>query len=200
VKATRFALWWVAWYTRGLPEGVRADRRAEIASDLWEQRVAGGSGQRLDLAVLSRCVRGMAADVSWRRARRRPGWIHVTRAALRLAGWSVALLAYLFLAGVYAFVASPVVGIEPYGDDWAPGDVTWYSRVTLLLLGLLVAGGALLPRRPPLAIALLAVAIAGACVVFWWAAPIYAAVGATALSGAVTYTRRRRTPAGRVRW
>jgi hypothetical protein len=190
MSGARFTLWWVGRYTRGLPDDVRARRLDEITSDLWEHAAAGG-GRAIRLAVLSRCVRGMAADLAWRsahRRRRRPS----ARAALLVVGGSIALLAYLFLFGVYAFLSLPVVGIEPYGDDWAPGDVTLYSRIGFLLLVLLALGGVLLPRRPGIGLALLSAAVVGACAAFWWAAPVYGAVGAAALSGALGYTRRRR--------
>jgi len=187
----RFTLWWVDRYTQGLPDDLRDERRDEIVSDVWEQSAAEGGRRGVQLALLSRCIRGMAADIAWRGghrcSRRRPS----ARAALRVAGGSVAMLAYLFLFGVYAFISAPVGGVQPYGDDWAPEDVTLYSRIGLALLGLLAGGGLLLPRRPRIALPLLTAAVVGACAAFWWAAPIYGAVGGTAIAGAVMYARRR---------
>jgi len=66
VSGERLALWWVDRYTHGLSDDARAERRAEIASDLWEQRASLGPGSQL--AVASRCLRGVHADLSWRRA------------------------------------------------------------------------------------------------------------------------------------
>ncbi|MDQ3654133.1 MAG: hypothetical protein M3457_03495 [Chloroflexota bacterium] len=59
---------WVALYTRGLPADCRDARRAEITSDLWEQRHDGartGSGSGLS-GALGRVLAGMPADISWR--------------------------------------------------------------------------------------------------------------------------------------
>jgi hypothetical protein len=61
---------WVRFYTRGLPHRIAADRRGELASDLWEQRAAqreeGFSNLRIALSILRRVSAGMAADQSWR--------------------------------------------------------------------------------------------------------------------------------------
>lgn len=51
-------------YTAGLPDDVAAERRAELASDVWEQRhdpsYAG------DRAIVARLLRGVPADLVWR--------------------------------------------------------------------------------------------------------------------------------------
>jgi hypothetical protein len=45
--ATDLARWWMSVYSRGLPEGERAARRAEIDSDLWDHARFGAEvGQR----------------------------------------------------------------------------------------------------------------------------------------------------------
>ena len=64
----RLAQTWVALYTRGLPADRRDARRAEISSDLWEQRSDGsrdGSG-RVTASMLGRVLAGVPADISWR--------------------------------------------------------------------------------------------------------------------------------------
>ncbi len=58
-----FAQRWADRYTRGLPDGVRDRRRAEIACDVFEQAAADDPGS----AIAWRAVRGMPADVVWRR-------------------------------------------------------------------------------------------------------------------------------------
>jgi hypothetical protein len=192
VTATRIALWWVDRYTTGVPGTERAERRAEITSDLWEQRAATPPGLGTELSVLSRCLRGMPADLAWRRSRRRGRRLPSGRSTLRFAGWTLALLAYLFLAGVHGYSATPLIGLDLYGGDWAPGDVDLYARISAALLLLLLAGAALLRRTPRLAVAVLAAATIGTCVAFWWAAAVYAPVGLMIVAAAVALARRRR--------
>lgn len=192
MSAARIVLWWVERYTAGVPDAAREERRSEIASDLWEQRAASGPGPGTELAVLSRWARGIPADLSWRRSRRGGRRLPSGRAALRVAAWSLAALAYLFLVGVHGYNATALVGFDFYGGDWAPGDVVEYARWSALLLAFLLAGGALLRPRPRLAVALLAAATLGACVAFWWASPIYGPTGVAVVAGAVALARRQR--------
>jgi hypothetical protein len=65
--AERLALCWVRLYTLGLRPEARADRRAEIASDLWEHRhdAAATGAPGLAAAVLGRVLAGMPSDVLW---------------------------------------------------------------------------------------------------------------------------------------
>ena len=71
--------WWVRFYTRSLPAPVARRRVDEMDADLHDhiahERADGTSDRRIALGVLSRMVRGLAADASWRRRvrpRRRP--------------------------------------------------------------------------------------------------------------------------------
>ena len=69
---------WVAYYTRRLPAEVAGRRRAELASDLWEQRAEGSAPGRTALSMLWRMAAGALSDLTWRReqlalARRRAG-------------------------------------------------------------------------------------------------------------------------------
>ena len=61
---------WVRLYTAGLRPDVRDGRRAEIASDLWEQQRAasalGDGAGGTALLVLARVLLGVPADLSWR--------------------------------------------------------------------------------------------------------------------------------------
>jgi hypothetical protein len=65
-RAERIVLAWVRLYTRGLPDAVAADRRDELASDLWEQEVAADGRGGTGLSMLWRMARGVPADVAWR--------------------------------------------------------------------------------------------------------------------------------------
>lgn len=67
MTAERFTRGWVRTYTRGLSDEVRTARCEEIDSDLHEHRTTGAHGA----AIVGRALRGVAADVSWRREERR---------------------------------------------------------------------------------------------------------------------------------
>jgi hypothetical protein len=60
----------VALYTRGLPADVRDARRAEIDSDLWEQRHLATEMREPPLGtaaeILARTALGMLSDITWR--------------------------------------------------------------------------------------------------------------------------------------
>jgi hypothetical protein len=61
---------WVRFYTRDLPAPIAQRRISEIDADLHDhiahERAHGVSDRRIALGVLSRMVRGLAADASWR--------------------------------------------------------------------------------------------------------------------------------------
>lgn len=70
-RASALALGWSHMYTRRLPSEVAEIRRAELASDVWEQRADGRQGgvapTLVALDILRRMLAGVPADVSWRR-------------------------------------------------------------------------------------------------------------------------------------
>jgi hypothetical protein len=61
---------WVRFYTRDLPGPVATRRINEIDADVHDhiahERARGTSDRRIALSILSRMVRGLAADTSWR--------------------------------------------------------------------------------------------------------------------------------------
>jgi hypothetical protein len=69
-RAAALVAWWVATYTRHLPAEVAQRRRAEVASDLWEQRTdgdaAGTPAAAVALSILRRMATGIPADLHWR--------------------------------------------------------------------------------------------------------------------------------------
>ncbi|MDP8905531.1 MAG: hypothetical protein M3N29_09535 [Chloroflexota bacterium] len=70
-RVARLVARWVRFYTRKLPAPI-ADRRInEIEADLHDhiahERAHGTSDRRIALSILSRMVRGITADASWRR-------------------------------------------------------------------------------------------------------------------------------------
>jgi hypothetical protein len=61
---------WVRFYTRDLPGPIAKRRINEIDADVHDhiahERGRGTSDRRIALSILSRMVRGLAADTSWR--------------------------------------------------------------------------------------------------------------------------------------
>jgi hypothetical protein len=63
-----FTTWWADRYTRSLPTDVRDRRRAEIESDVFEHvHLSSDSSDARRTSVAWRTVRGIPADVAWRR-------------------------------------------------------------------------------------------------------------------------------------
>ncbi|HEX6474993.1 MAG TPA: hypothetical protein VF114_07910 [Candidatus Limnocylindria bacterium] len=64
---------WVDFYTRGLPDDVRATRRDEVADDLWcqheEAALADRSSSSLSVEMFLRLLLGVPSDLSWRWSR-----------------------------------------------------------------------------------------------------------------------------------
>jgi len=120
VRGIAFVLWWTARYTRGLRSDVRERRVAEISSDVHEQeRFAVASGPRsLRGAIVWRTVRGIPADLAWRRIERKAmrndrsepnrGWLH--------RAWSVITQTWFapiaVLVGLFDLLASVAVVTE----------------------------------------------------------------------------------------
>lgn len=128
---------WVRIYTRDLAPSLAARRAEEIRADLHDhiedERSLGTPEPRIALAIVSRMVRGMVADVAWRREHTttpqprpstRGGPMPMNTTAYRM-GVLVALGSALLLA--WGVAAMGVVGAE--GDSF-----------DLLYLAVLVAG------------------------------------------------------------
>ena len=135
---------WVAWYTRHLPTEVAERRRAELASDLWEQRADARALGTPALAILRRMVVGMPADLRWRQeqlavARGRAGDRGTWRGWRALVGgW------WLGLAALVA-VCQAAFGVATVRDVF-PGAAA--RGLTLMAGGgLLMLGGLALRRR-----------------------------------------------------
>ena len=67
---------WVRFYTRDLPAPIAERRIDEIDADLHDhiahERAAGTTERRIAVSIAARMARGLAADVSWRAARKEP--------------------------------------------------------------------------------------------------------------------------------
>ena len=192
MNGERLALWWVERYTCGLTDDARRARRAELASDLWEHRSAYGAAGGTQLAILSRCVRGIPADLSWRWSRQQRSRRAAGRVIARAAGWSAALLSYVFLVATHGWGATALVGLELYGSDWEPGDVEVFSRISGAVLVLLVVGLLILRRRPRTGASLLALGALATPIAFWWAAPLYVPIGLAVTAAGIVLAGRTR--------
>lgn len=69
-RAAELVIRWVRCYTRHLPAAIAERRVGEIGADLHDhlahERARGTGERRLAWRVLSRMLRGLAADVVWR--------------------------------------------------------------------------------------------------------------------------------------
>jgi hypothetical protein len=138
---------WVRLYTRKLPTPVAERRVEEIGADLHDhiahERARGAGDRRIALGVLSRMLRGLAADASWRRrqAEATPGY----RSSVRIVLGAGALLLLPLLAmqitgamdwGVFDFV---LAGALLAGAGLAfslvrkPGDIAYRAAVGVAL-------------------------------------------------------------------
>lgn len=192
MTATRLVLRWVDAYTRGLPGDARAARRAELASDVWEQRAAFGDGLGAQLALTSRCVRGIPSDLGWRHAQR-AGRRRASRGSVaRRLGWALAGMAYAALTMMHGFNATVLVGLDLYGDDWDPAGLAWNARVSATLLTLLVVGAVLMRRLPRAGASLVALGALATPIAFPWGAIVYGPVAFAVTAAAVTRALRLR--------
>jgi hypothetical protein len=124
-RATALVMSWVRFYTRRLPDAIVERRVAEISADLHDhvthEQARGTGDGRIALGVLSRMVRGLAADASWRN-RIRP-W---RKDIMKSSAVKLAAAVAMATVGVLAFLYG--------GYDDSPG---------LQLIGVLLVVGAL---------------------------------------------------------
>lgn len=188
MTASRLVRAWAALYTRGLPTTARGERLAELESDLWEHRAALRAGVRGQLAILSRCVRGMPADIAWRRASR--GGELTVGAAARGLGWLVFGLAAALLLAVTGSAAAPLVGLNEH-PDWDPESAARYARGCAVLFVTLAAGLALLPRLPRLGAGLASLGAVGTAGFLLFGIVAFGPAALAVTAGAVVFGRRR---------
>lgn len=124
-RATALVMSWVRFYTRQLPAAIAERRVAEITADLHDhityEHTRGTGDRRIALGVLSRMVRGLAADASWRN-HIRPWRRDIMKSSAAKLAAAVAMAAVGILAFLYG------------GYDDSPG---------LQLIGVLLVVGAI---------------------------------------------------------
>jgi len=179
--AAGLARQWVVWYTRRVGVEAAERRRAEIASDLWEQQAeahrAGAPSWWLALSITRRVLAGMAADLIWAHTQRSAAvWVIAAPNLTGLAAkWWRAVGAVL-LAAFYVFVT--VQNLHEPGQPFLVGTV-----VVTVGTALLAAGFVLRSRAPRLAGVVLALGAAPAMLAWW--APGVAALAVLVVIGAI---------------
>jgi hypothetical protein len=182
---------WVRLYTAGLAPDERAERRAEIASDLWEQRAAmrdaGESGGRTALAIGGRWLAGIPDDLAWRAARRssrnEPDRQRERSPSVNGLGSIRSLAAPLALAVVAVAVAGVLVVIDNIQYVQQRDSIIPTAILTSVWLGMLIGGltattvGFLIMARRPGAGAIIASggALTAAVVTYWLIVPLVVA-------------------------
>lgn len=122
---------WCRWYTADLPHDVADERRAELASDLFEERAH--SGARATASILGRAIRGIPADLAWRGARLRGATLDAPRGTFPLVMPALAHLAAIALVAWGAFVVLRVARSVLIGDWHGAADVAELTVVGLVL-------------------------------------------------------------------
>ncbi|QJY44930.1 hypothetical protein [Pseudonocardia broussonetiae] len=169
--AAAFAAWWVRCYTARVGAEAAEDRRAEIDSDLWEQRAharsVGAPPHAVALSIVRRVTGGVPADLVWSRQQRGVSRerapereVTVSRWArpARHSWWTAAAAA---VALFYVWVAAGNLA-DPQ-DPSAEGSVLAALCAATVLVGLGLRG-----RHRVVGDVLLAVSVAPAVVVIWF--------------------------------
>jgi len=132
-RVIRWVEAWARYYTRELSPTVAVDRRAELASDLFEHAAAEGT----PAAILSRAIRGIPADLAWRHEERRAVRRLVPmerRVVGGLIGWMVGIAASSLLAfGIFSIAITIQFVVR--------GEIRPFSATAVTVLCLTIAVG-----------------------------------------------------------
>lgn len=130
---------WVRLYTRSLPAPIARDRIDEIAADLHDhiayERAHGLGDRRIAFHVASRMIRGLAADLAWRRRHaRRPGRPSSQEESMKTSHPLLRSIVRVAL-GVALILSLPAVAMLTSDEvDWSVGDFV-VAGVLLAVLG-----------------------------------------------------------------
>ena len=126
---------WVRFYTRDLATPIAERRVDEIDADLDEhiahERAHGTSDVRIALSILSRMVRGLAADVAWRGRQARAAALHSTTEETMKTSKTLYRSVVRVALGVAFLLSLPLVGML------ISDDVVW-SLADFALAGVLL--------------------------------------------------------------
>ena len=185
---------WSATYTRGLPHDLRAERREEIDSDLWDhRRLAEHRGERAlvtAIEILSRVLLGIISDITWRAQARAPA--RPDRGTMKN---EVSYMSVLVAVGVVLALFLIVMGMASIVDAVLDSDVgsgmAAFGAITLLA-GAAVAAGLLTCRRSPLlGVGLVASGAITIAVAWYWMLVITVPIGIGLV--AIAFFRARQT-------
>lgn len=171
---------WTRCYTRRLSPEVREDRRAEIASDVWEQvRDASESNEgsfHLNASIVGRVLSGIPADLSWRRETLRSQRAAATGGtAMSPRVPTFADRAVIVLAAIGASIAAtllPLLGSAGQIGDAGALDLLWFFGACALGAAL-VAGLVVRDSRPRVSTTLLIVGALAPSVAWFWLPPVW---------------------------
>lgn len=183
--ATRSALLarlWTGWYTAGLPATIAQQRREEIDSDHAEHILArqldGWEPGRIAREQRWRLVRGMPADLAWRRDVLRPAFR--SNAAARTAVVAVTAMASLLLVAFHAAFAAYLLGanslaergllggLDGYADEVGRPVASTIAAVIIGSLGAVLLISVFTRNVSPLLSNAATVCVAGWSVLFFW--------------------------------
>ena len=129
MRAADLVMRWAEIYTRGLEPAAAGARRDELASDLWEHAA---HEPRAGAAMLSRAIRGVPADLSWRYEQQRRMLAGVPRLQRVVSGGVGALV----VAAASALVVFGVAVITRTSALAVRGAILPFSETALWVFGL----------------------------------------------------------------
>ena len=129
MRTADLILRWCELYTRGLSPAIAGDRRDELASDLWEHAA---HEPRPAVAMLSRAIRGVPADLAWRyeESKRMRGLMPRSQ---RIVSGAVSTMV---LAAASALIVFGVVVISRTSAMALRGEIRPFSDTAVWVIGL----------------------------------------------------------------
>ena len=185
---------WVALYTTGLAADLRGTRRAEIDSDLWEQRQVAALVEEAQsetaFQLFARLLLGIPSDLTWRleTVRSVSGEGSIT---MNESWYMRGLLALGVVVALLLIVAGIGAGADALLDpDTADGEAA--VAVVFAIAGAAVLFGLLASRRNPvLGIGFVAAGAITVAVIFYWLLVITIPIGIAMV--AIAFFRARQT-------
>ena len=174
---------WVRLYTGGLAAALADERRALIEADLWDEAAAAdwmGETSGLSRQRVSRLVRGVPADISWRISVQRP-WRLDMRIPL---GQLVAIVAATLFQ---VFIIGALLTVTDFRDSAValPATVGFIASIVGLLLSI---------PRPEAGFVIGALGLLLTFVCMWWMFPFYIPATVALLFRLLRATPSARTP------